>query len=70
MLDVFVREAFAAWTLCEPHTFAESFVIGFAVCGIERTDWVATLNADRHCMYLALSSRVRVSVLIVDGVKF
>ena len=70
MLDVFVGEAFAAWTLCEPHAFAESLVVGFAVCGIECTDWIPTLDADWHCMYLAWSSRVRVSVLIVDGVKF
>jgi len=34
MLDVFVRKAFAARTLCEPHTFSESLVVGFAVCGI------------------------------------
>lgn len=34
MLDVFVGEAFAAWTLCEAYTFAESLVIGFAVCGV------------------------------------
>lgn len=53
MLDVFVGEAFAAWTLCEPHTFAESLVVGFAICGVERTDWVPTLDADWHCIYLA-----------------
>ena len=51
MLDVFVGEAFAAWTLCEPHAFAESLVVGFAVCGVQRTDWIATLDADWHCMY-------------------
>ena len=51
MLDVFVGEAFAAWTLCEPHTFAESLVVSFAVCGIQRTDWVPTLDTDWHCIY-------------------
>lgn len=49
MLDIFVGEAFAAWTLRETHTFAESLVIGFAVCSIKCADWVATLDADRHC---------------------
>lgn len=70
MLDVFVGEAFAAWTLRETHTFAESLVVGFAVCGIKRTDWIATLDTDWHCKYLACSSCDRVSVFVVDGVKF
>ena len=72
MLDVFVGEAFAAWTLCEPHTFAESLVVGFAVCGVKCADWIATLDTDWHCKCLAWSSCGRKSVLVVDvdGVKF
>ena len=34
MLDIFVGEAFAAWTLCKPHTFSESLVVGLAICGV------------------------------------
>lgn len=70
MLNVFVGEAFAAWTLCEPHTFAESLVVGFAVCGVERVDWIATLDTDWHCKCLPWSSCDRVFVLLVDGAKF
>ena len=68
MLDIFVGEALAAWTLCETHTFAESLVVGFAVCGIERTDWIAALDTDWHCKCLVWSFCV--FVLGVDGVKF
>jgi hypothetical protein len=54
MLHIFVGEAFAAWTLCETHTFTESLVIGFAVCGVERTDWIATLDTDWHVASVGL----------------
>jgi hypothetical protein len=52
MLDILVREAFAARTLGQPHTFAECLVIGFAVCGVERTDRTPALDTYRHCMAL------------------
>jgi hypothetical protein len=68
MLDIFVGEAFAAWALCEPHTFAESLVVGFAVGSVKRADWVATLDTDWHCKCLVWS--LCVFVLGVDGVKF
>lgn len=70
MLDIFVGEAFAAWALCETHAFAESLVVGFAVGSIKCADWIATLDTDWHCKCWAWLSSVRVSVLIVDGVKF
>ena len=48
MLDVFIREALATWTLCQSHAFAERAVIGFAVFGVERFDGVAAFDADGH----------------------
>ena len=50
MLDILVGEAFAAWTLGQPHTFAERLVIGLAVCCVERADRIPAFNAYRHCM--------------------
>lgn len=52
MLDIFVCEAFAARALSEPNAFAQSFVVGFAVSGVQRADRVATLDTDRHCRRL------------------
>ena len=50
MLDILVGEAFAAWTLGQPNTFSECFVIGFAVCCVECADRIAAFDAYRHCM--------------------
>jgi hypothetical protein len=52
MLDILVREAFAARTLSQSHSFAECLVIGFAVCGVERTYRTPALDTYRHCMAL------------------
>lgn len=48
MLDIFVREALASWTLREPDTLAKGAVISFAIFCIERFDWVAAFYADGH----------------------
>jgi len=48
MLDIFVREAFTARTLGQTHAFAECFVIGFAVCCVERADGIPTFDTNRH----------------------
>lgn len=49
MLDILVREAFAARALRQAHALAECFIVGFAVCCVKRTDRIATFNADWHC---------------------
>lgn len=50
MLDVFVRETLAARTLRQPHAFAETAVIGFAVFVVEALHGVAAFDADGHCI--------------------
>jgi hypothetical protein len=54
MLDILVGKAFAPWALRESHAFAECLVIGFAVCGIECADRIATLDADWHLSWFCL----------------
>lgn len=52
VLDVFVREALAARTLRQPHAFAETAVVGFAVFVVEPLHGVAAFDADGHrCDY-------------------
>jgi len=48
MLDIFVREALAARTLRQPHAFAETAVVGFAVFVVEPLHGVAAFDADGH----------------------
>jgi hypothetical protein len=48
MLDVFVGEAFASWTLRETDAFSQRLVVGFAVSGVEIGNRVAALDADGH----------------------
>lgn len=48
VFDIFVREALAAWTLRQSHSFSQSFVIGFAVCRVKVADGIATLDANGH----------------------
>jgi len=48
VLDVFIREAFAAWALREPHAAAEGMVIGGGIGGVEAVDGEGTFNADEE----------------------
>jgi hypothetical protein len=48
MLDILVGEAFAAWTLGQPYTFAECLVIGLAVGCVECADRIPTFDTDWH----------------------
>jgi hypothetical protein len=39
MLDIFVGETFALWALSQPDAFAETSIIGFAVCCVQGGYW-------------------------------
>jgi hypothetical protein len=60
MLDVFIGEALAVWTLCEANAFAECAVVGFGVGGVEGGDGVAAGYAYWHCSRVTLLRRGRV----------
>lgn len=48
MLNVFIGEALAIWTLCQSDTFAERPIIGFAVGCVEVWYGVRAGDAERH----------------------
>lgn len=48
MLNVFVGEAFAAWTLCQSHAFAKGSIICFAVGRVKLVHWEATFYTYGH----------------------
>jgi hypothetical protein len=50
MLDVFVGEAIAVWTLRKTDAFAQRPIICFRVFRVEGFDWVPAFYADRHCI--------------------
>ena len=54
MLDILVREAFAPWTLGQPHAFSECLVIGFAVGCVKCADGVSAFDTDRHSIVMPL----------------
>lgn len=61
MLDIFVREALTARTLCQAHALSQRLVICFAVCRVQCAHWIATLNTYRHVAmsYSIIESGVR-----------
>jgi hypothetical protein len=48
VLDVFIREAFTAWALREPHAAAEGPVIGRGIGCIEAVDGEGAFDADEE----------------------
>jgi hypothetical protein len=48
MLDVFIGKSLAMGALGQANSFAKCRVIGFAVLGIQRVDWISTFDTDGH----------------------
>jgi len=48
VLDVFIRETFAAWTLCKTDAFAEGTVVGAGVGRVKGWKREAAMDADGH----------------------
>lgn len=48
MLDIFVRESLAAWTLRKANALSKCLVIGLAIGRVECGDWVSAFDANRH----------------------
>lgn len=69
MLDVFVSEPLASWTLCQPDALSQGAIVGFAVGSVERPQRISALNAYRHsgCEKVSCGGRLSYRTLEMRG---